>query len=137
MDKHQEEEHQKEEHREANQKINQGTQPDNPYQQEYSEQAFWDKLKKYAKAAGATVLEPALKMYYAGTDPATPAWARTVIIGALGYFISPLDAIPDLTPVVGFSDDLGVLAMAMATVAAHITAEHSAKAREKLQQWLG
>lgn len=108
---------------------------DNQYDKEYSEVAFWDKLKKYAKVAGEAVLEPALKMYYAGMDPATPAWARAVIIGALGYFISPLDAIPDLTPVVGFSDDLGVLAMAMATVAAHITAEHGARAREKLQQW--
>jgi len=108
---------------------------DNDYNEQYSDEGFWDKLKKFARTAGEPVLEPALKLYYAARDKDTPTWAKTTIYGALGYFISPLDAIPDLTPIVGFADDLGVLAMAVATVAAHIKPEHAEMAKQKLKQW--
>lgn len=64
----------------------------------YSDDGFWDKVKGYAKVAGENVLEPALKMYYAALDSDTPIWAKTAIFTALGYFISPIDAIPDLIP---------------------------------------
>jgi uncharacterized membrane protein YkvA (DUF1232 family) len=76
-------------------------------------------------------------MYYALQDADTPAWAKAVIIGALGYFISPIDLIPDVTPVVGFVDDLGVLVGAAATVALHIKDEHTIRAQEKLKKWFG
>ena len=102
---------------------------------EYSDSRFWEKLKKYAESAGESVLEPALKMYYSATDADTPAWAKTVMIGALGYFISPIDAIPDIVPLVGYSDDLGALAAALATTAAHIKEEHTYKAKKTLKQW--
>ena len=94
-------------------------------------------VKKYAKSAGEEVLETALKLYYAATDPDTPTWARTTMFAALGYFIAPLDAIPDAIPAAGFSDDLGVLVAAAATVAANLKEEHSEKARETLKKWLG
>jgi uncharacterized membrane protein YkvA (DUF1232 family) len=105
------------------------------YSSDFSDSGFWDKIKGYAKAAGKGVLEPALKMYYSATDADTPIWAKTTIYGALGYFISPLDVIPDLAPVVGYTDDLGVLVAAAAAVAAHIKAEHAAKARATLHEW--
>lgn len=105
------------------------------FSQEYSESGFWEKVKKYAKTAGESVLEPALKMYYAAADSDSPAWARTIMIGALGYFISPIDAIPDVVPLVGYSDDLGALAAALAATAAHIKEEHASKAKETLKQW--
>lgn len=105
------------------------------YTDSYSDDSFWGKVKGYAKVAGETVLEPALKLYHASTDPDTPAWAKTVIYGALGYFISPIDAIPDITPVIGYADDLGVLAAAVAATAAHIKTEHGQKAKETLKQW--
>ncbi|MCX4029255.1 DUF1232 domain-containing protein [Endozoicomonas sp. SM1973] len=107
------------------------------YENKYSEEKFWSKVKKYAKKAGESVLEPALKMYYALMDSDTPAWARAVIIGALGYFISPLDSIPDIIPALGFTDDVGVLAAALATVAAHIKDEHVEKAKKTLKKWRG
>lgn len=110
---------------------------DDGFEKAYSEGGFWEKARKYARAAGETVLEPALKLYYAARDPDTPAWAKTTMFGALGYFISPLDAIPDLTPVVGYSDDLGVLVAAVAAVASHIKPEHAEKARQALKQWFG
>lgn len=108
---------------------------DNEYTKAYSEDGFWEKIKKYAKVAGESVLEPALKLYYAAMDADTPAWAKGVIFAALGYFISPLDAIPDFTPVIGYADDLGVLAAAVAAVAMHIKEEHTEKAKEVLAQW--
>ncbi|MBF6616495.1 MAG: DUF1232 domain-containing protein [Candidimonas sp.] len=108
---------------------------DDKFSSAYSDDGFWDKTKKYAKVAGEGVLEPALKMYYAAMDADTPAWAKTTIIAALGYFISPVDAIPDIVPVVGYSDDLGVLAAALAATAVHIKDEHVRKAKETLTKW--
>lgn len=105
------------------------------FKEAYSDSNFWDKVKEYAKSAGEGVLEPALKMYYAALDSDTPAWAKATIIGALGYFISPVDAIPDLLPIVGYTDDLGVLVAALAATAANIKDEHVAKAKETLSQW--
>ena len=105
------------------------------FEREYSEEGFWGKAKQYARVAGERVLEPALKLYYAARDPDTPAWAKTTIYAALGYFISPVDAIPDVTPVVGYSDDLGVLVAAVAAVAAHIKKDHVEKAKNTIKQW--
>ena len=65
---------------------------DTDYTAHYSDAGFWGKVKGYAKTAGRGVLLPALKMYYSATDPDTPRWAKATIYGALGYFISPLDA---------------------------------------------
>ena len=110
---------------------------DNKFTKEYTEDSFWNKVKKYAKVAGKEVLELALKLYYAARDPETPVWAKTTIYGALGYFISPIDAIPDVTPIIGYADDLGVLVAATATVAAHIKERHVENARKTLKQWFG
>ncbi|MBB1485930.1 YkvA family protein [Oceanospirillum sediminis] len=107
------------------------------YSAQYSDEGFWQKVKRYARTAGEEVLETALKLYFAAIDADTPAWAKTTIFGALGYFISPLDAIPDAVPAVGFSDDLGVLVAAAATVAIHIKDEHGEKAHQLVEQWLG
>lgn len=107
------------------------------FEKEYSDASFWDKVVTFAKTAGREVIEKALWLYYAAQDPKTPAWAKTVIYGALGYFIFPVDAIPDPTPVVGYADDLGVLAAAVATVAMYITEEVKALAAQKLKDWFG
>ncbi len=103
----------------------------------YSEKGFWEKVGKYAYTAGKDLIELALKLYYSAQDPQTPAWARATIVSALGYFIFPLDAIPDITPVVGYADDFGALAAAFGTVAAHIKKEHAEAAKTKLKQWFG
>lgn len=109
----------------------------NGYERQYTESGFKDKLIRYAKAAGREVVEKALWLYYASRSPETPIWAKTAIYGALGYFISMIDAIPDLTPIVGYTDDLGVLVAAIATVSAYITPEVKTRANEKLRQWFG
>lgn len=107
----------------------------NAFEKDYSDASFWDKVKNFAKAAGEKALEPALKMYYASKDADTPVWAKTTILGALGYFISPIDAIPDITPFLGYTDDIGVLGAALAATASHIKEEHVTRAKETLKQW--
>ena len=107
------------------------------FEKEYSEESFWDKLAKYAKAAGTEVVEKALFLYYAAQEKDTPAWAKATIVGALGYFISLIDAVPDLTPVIGYTDDLGVLVMAVATISAYINQNVRDKTKQKLTDWFG
>lgn len=104
---------------------------------DYSENSFWRKLIGYAANAGREVVEIALKLFYALQSPETPVWAKTVIYGALGYFINVFDAIPDITPAVGYGDDLGVLVAALATVATYITPDVVEKAACKTSDWFG
>ncbi|MFV7772277.1 MULTISPECIES: YkvA family protein [Shewanella] len=101
----------------------------------YSDESFWRKVKQFAKQAGREVIDNALCLYYAAQRPDTPKWAKSVIFGALAYFIMPLDAIPDLTPVVGFSDDLGALAAALAMVSMYVNDEVKRQAAEKTSAW--
>ena len=110
-------------------------QPD--YSKNYSENELLEKLTQFAKSAGRELVEKALILYYAASDPDTPQKAKAIIFSALGYFILPLDAIPDITPLLGFSDDLGAIALALATVAAHIKPQHRLAAKEKTNKWFG
>ena len=109
----------------------------NEYEDAFSEQGFWDKLKHYAKFAGKEVVEKALLLYYAAQEEKAPTWAKATIAAALGYFIVPLDAIADLTPAVGYADDLGVLVLAIAAVATYINDGVRAKANDKIRAWFG
>ena len=102
---------------------------------EYSDEGFWAKVASFAKVAGKELIEKALWLYYAAQDPATPAWAKGIVYGALGYFVLPIDAIPDIAPVIGYTDDLGVLAAAVVAIPAYITKEVKAKAEQKMKDW--
>ncbi|MBD2091006.1 DUF1232 domain-containing protein [Microcoleus sp. FACHB-1515] len=106
--------------------------PDN-----YTDQNFWEKLRRFAAQAGREVVEKALMLYYAAQRPETPLWAKTVIYSALAYFVLPTDAIPDLTPIAGYADDLGALAAALTTVAMCITPEVKRNAKQQLEVWFG
>ena len=110
---------------------------ENPYADAYSENGLKEKLAGYARTAGKEVIEKVLLLYYALQRSDTPGWAKATIIGALGYFITPLDAITDLAPLVGYSDDLGVLALALATVAGQIDDGVRQKTAGKLEAWFG
>ncbi|UAW99875.1 DUF1232 domain-containing protein [Halopseudomonas nanhaiensis] len=105
--------------------------------QSFSDSQFWDKLHRYARKAGREVVERALCLYYAARRPETPTWAKTTIFGALAYFISPIDAIPDLLPFIGFSDDLTVMAAALALVSLYINDEVKRRARATTEKWFG
>lgn len=70
--------------------------------------------------------------FYCALDPATPRRVRAILLGALAYFVLPFDAVPDILALVGFSDDIAVLAAAIAAVRAHLKPEHYARADEAL-----
>lgn len=101
----------------------------------FDEAGFWKKLRRHAVRAGREVVEKALWLYYASRAPATPAWARATIYGALAYFVVPLDAIPDLLPGVGYTDDLWTLAAAVAAVALFIDDDVKEKTAATLAAW--
>lgn len=111
--------------------------PNNEFEDAYSEQGFKDKLKRFARSAGREVVEKALLLFYAAQEDRVPAWAKGTIAAALGYFIVPLDAITDLAPGIGYADDLGVLVLAVATVATYINDNVRAKTEKKLRAWFG
>lgn len=103
----------------------------------YSDDAFWAKVKRFAKKAGAEVIYLSLLLYYALVSPNTPGWAKTVIISALAYFICPIDAISDTIPVIGFTDDLAALEAAFEAVQVCVTPDVVAKAKAKAREWFG
>jgi uncharacterized membrane protein YkvA (DUF1232 family) len=102
---------------------------------EYSESGLREKLRRYARVAGQEVVERALQLFYAAQSPTTPKWARTVAYGALAYFILPTDTIPDFIPGAGYTDDMGVLALAIGTIAMQITPEIKDRANRRMRTW--
>jgi len=92
------------------------------------------KIKHWGARAGKKVMAPVLTMYYCLKDKKTPVRSKIIIAGALAYFILPADLIADITPLVGFTDDLSVIFTAYEAIKKHITPEHSAKARKQLDQ---
>ena len=104
------------------------------YSGSYSESAMWNKISKFAEKAGKEVIFSVMKLFYAMyLGKATPTQIIT-IVAAIGYFISPIDAIPDMLPG-GFADDAGVLATAVSTLACCSDPEVVAAARRKLNEW--
>lgn len=107
------------------------------YAQAFSELKLFEKIKQFAKAAGIKVIYGALILFYTLQEHATPKLAKSIIIGALGYFILPTDFIPDFLPIVGFSDDLTALIAALVAVALYVTQEIKFKAKDRLHVWFG
>jgi Uncharacterized conserved protein len=93
---------------------------------------FWKALRRVA--ANTPFAEDLVAVYFCATDPATPRRVKLTLLGALGYFILPTDAVPDFLPLLGFSDDMAVLAAAIAMVAGAITDDHRRRAREIISQ---
>lgn len=91
---------------------------------------FWPTFKKAFRQL--PFAEDVVSAYYCAQDPDVPWRVRATLIAALVYFVSPVDAIPDVLAGVGFSDDVTVLAGAITMVASHITPRHKAEAREAL-----
>ncbi|WP_337588321.1 YkvA family protein [Paenibacillus gorillae] len=83
---------------------------------QYSEEYLGEKIKKFGKKAGYKIVYAALLLFFSLKDGNVPAWAKTVINRALTYFTSPVNAIPDIFPVAGFTDDLGALFAALGVI---------------------
>lgn len=86
---------------------------------------FWAKTKKFAGKIPFT--KDAIAMYYCAVDAKTPLWAKGIAFGALAYFISPVDAIPDVLIGLGFTDDAAVIAAGIRALSGQVTDEHREK----------
>lgn len=91
---------------------------------------FWDKLRRFA--GRIPFAEDVVAAYYCAMDGRTPLHARAMLLGAVAYFVTPLDVIPDFIMGFGFTDDATVLATAIAVAGAHIQVEHREAARRVL-----
>jgi len=93
---------------------------------------FWRKLRRVA--ASIPFAEDLLAAYYCAFDRNTPLQVKATLVGAIAYFVLPVDAIPDVLPVLGFTDDAALLAIAINLVAGHILPVHRDAARTALAQ---
>src|SRR3977135_3725127 len=79
---------------------------------------LWSKLKPVV--AHLPFAEDLLAAYYCAFDSQTPRHVQAALLGAIAYFVLPFDFVPDMLPVLGFTDDAAVLATALRMVATHI-----------------
>ena len=107
------------------------------YRQHYTESTLWEKLRRTAKSAGMKAVYPALLLQYMMKSENVSLKTKLIISAALGYFILPIDFIPDFAPLIGFTDDVGVLLLILRQMATSITPEIKKNAREHLQKWFG
>ena len=107
------------------------------YAKYFNDNSLWKKLRKVARKAGRKAVYNVPVLYYVARDPAVPSSMKYKILGALGYFILPLDFIPDFVLGLGFTDDLAALAWALFKIKKYITPEIERKARERLREWFG
>ena len=105
------------------------------YSNKFSQKDFVEKISRIAKRAGSKLVYAALILYYTLQSDKVSKADKAIIIGALGYMISPLDVIPDAIPIAGLTDDLAVLLYVLKKVWTGIDPEIIANARERLSKW--
>lgn len=105
------------------------------YKDKFSNNGFIDKISHVAKRAGAKLVYVALILYYTLQSDKVSVKDKAIIIGALGYLISPLDVLPDAFPIVGLTDDLTVLMYVLHKVWGDVSDDIKQKAHDKLVQW--
>ncbi len=105
------------------------------YANKFSQSEFVEKISRIAKRAGAKLVYAALILYYTLGSDKIPVKDKAIIIGALGYLISPLDVIPDAIPIAGLGDDMAVLIYVLQKVWGDVSDEIKEKARTKLNSW--
>lgn len=96
------------------------------------EKRFWQKLKRVILRI--PFAEDLVAAYYCAADPETPAYVRAVLLGAIAYFVLPVDMVPDILAGLGFTDDASVLAAAVAAVGRHLQPRHRTLAQKALER---
>lgn len=105
------------------------------YKDTFSTNGFVEKISRIAKRAGVKLVYAALLLYYTLENDKVSIKDKAIIIGALGYLISPLDVVPDAIPIAGLGDDLAVLIYVLHKVWGDVSEEVKNKARAKLSVW--
>ena len=104
------------------------------YEKQHSEENFWKKIKKVGSKIGVTPIYLAFLLYHSIKSKSIPIVNKAPIVGALGYFISLIDIVPDVTPLVGYCDDISVIVGALAALATQITEEIRQEAKESVRR---
>ena len=107
------------------------------YEQHYNDSSFLDKITKYGKLIGINALYKAVQLWFVLQKPDVPASTKAVIMGALGYLIAPLDFLPDLMPVLGYTDDFVAITFALIKVQGYIDEEVERKFKHLLVKIFG
>ena len=105
------------------------------YKEKFTKNGFIEKIHRIAKRAGAKLVYAALVLYYLIESDKVSLKDKAMIIGALGYLISPLDLVPDAIPIAGLGDDLSILIFVLNNVWGDVDEEIKKKAHDKLSQW--
>ncbi len=108
-----------------------------PYMPYFDPLKLMERIKSLAGNLGKRMVYMLLLFFYAFKRKDTPGWARNIIMGSLAYFLAPLDGIPDLTPFLGYTDDMGVLSFGLVAIAAYINDDVKINARKTLKNIFG
>lgn len=101
----------------------------------FSESRLWQKINKVFHRVGMKVVYPVVLLYYLFKSNEVPLKAKSIIAGALAYFIMPFDALPDFLPLLGYTDDLSLLVATLSHLYKYISSEILGKTRIKVGQW--
>ncbi len=116
---------------------NLNTEDINQHEEHFSDEKFWTKVQNFSKKAGTSVVYAVLLLYYTLQKPDVPLKVKATIVGALGYFILPVDVIPDFAVGVGYADDLSVVIFALFQVALYVDNEVKMQSKNKLKDLFG
>ncbi|WP_278372804.1 YkvA family protein [Segatella bryantii] len=105
------------------------------YKDKFNKTAFIEKIARIAKRSGAKLVYAALILYYTLESDKVSMKDKAIIIGALGYLISPLDVIPDAIPIAGLTDDIAVLIYVVKKIWGEVSDDVKVKAKEKMKLW--
>ncbi len=73
----------------------------------FVEENLWTKLQRVGKKI--SFAKDVLALYNYMRDPFVSWHRKAIVVAGLVYFISPIDTIPDIAPLIGYLDDLGVI----------------------------
>lgn len=105
------------------------------YKDKFSKKGFVEKISRIAKRAGVKLVYASLVLYYTLESKKVSIKDKAIIIGALGYLISPIDAVPDAIPIAGLGDDLAVLIYVLHKIWGEVSEDVMLKAKRKLSKW--
>jgi len=105
------------------------------YKEKFSQKSFIEKIQRVAKRAGVKLVYVALILYYLIESNKISVKDKAIIIGALGYLISPIDIVPDAIPIAGLGDDMAVMLYVLDKVWGQVDDEIKSKAQRKLSKW--
>jgi uncharacterized membrane protein YkvA (DUF1232 family) len=107
------------------------------YGRYYSDESFWRKVERFGRLAGAKAVYQAVLLWYVATKKSTPLPIKLLIFGGLGYFIMPIDTVPDFLVGIGYADDMAILFGIVSAYGMYMDDESKARDRAKVREIFG